>query len=94
MMSKVMNLDEGVDTVLLIMYLVVVKLLQVVVEIPGKSILPPPMVTRMRCVSVLWGRILDMRHVYVTLHPAGILRRRTKKNCVGAGWHASVDSLI
>ena len=36
-MSKVMNLAEGMDTVLFIRHLVIVKLTQVVVVIPGKS---------------------------------------------------------
>ena len=50
-----MNLAEGVDTVLLMRHLVFVKLVQVVVVIPGNSSLSPPTVTRTLCVSFLWA---------------------------------------
>ena len=49
-----------------------VRLAQDVVLIPGKSILPPPMVTRTLCVSVLWDQILAKSCEYMTLRPAGI----------------------
>ena len=57
-MSRVMKLAPGVEIVLFKMHLVVVKLAQLVVVSPGKYNLFLPTVTRTRCVSVLWGRML------------------------------------
>ena len=45
-MSKVRNLAEVVNTVLFMRHLVVVKLAQLVVVIPGKSRLSPPTMTQ------------------------------------------------
>ena len=60
---KIINVksDEagtGVEIVLFKMHLVVVKLAQLMVVSPDKSNLLPLTVTRRRCVSVLWGRML------------------------------------
>ena len=60
---KILNVksDErspGVEIVLFKMHLFVVKLAQLVVVSPGKSNPLPSTVTRTRCVSVLWGRML------------------------------------
>ena len=57
-MSSVRKGASGVNTVMLIKHLVVVRPAKDVVVTPGKSSLYPLTVTRTLCVSVLWDRIL------------------------------------
>ena len=57
-MSKVKNMAEGVKMVLLMRHLIVVKMAQLVVAMPGKSSLFSPTVTRTQWVALLWDQVL------------------------------------
>ena len=70
-MSRVRNQASGVEMTIFGRHLVVVRLVQFVVVIPGKSSLSPPTVTLTRWVSVFCGRIMETRQEYVTVWPAG-----------------------
>ena len=70
-MYRVRNRALGVETALLSINLVVVRLAQFVVVIPGKSSLSPPTVTRTRWVSVFCGQMLETRREYMAVQPAG-----------------------
>ena len=67
LISRVKTRAQGMEMVLFKRHLVVVKLAQLVVVLPGKSNLLPPTVTRTRCVSVLWDRML------FSYRPIGVL---------------------
>ena len=62
LISIVRKRAGGVEMVLFKRHLVVVKLAQLVMVLPGNSNLLPLTVTRTRCVLVLWDQMLATIH--------------------------------
>ena len=93
MMSTVMNLAKGMDTVMLIRHLVVVRLVQVVVVIAGKSSFFTANSDAYAMRFSLVGPDTRDEASVRDLAPCRDITAPHEKNCVCAGWHASAESL-